>query len=217
MDFNYAYLFLRYYSICSWTTLYVSSVVLNSYSSLLQVFCFCSRILLKLDNSADAYFCLYSSSILLAYILCIKVYLNSWIRLWFSAIYFWYYLDSACLSCCNFLISMFKFFSFYNNLLIWSWLSNSWAIVNMNLLVCPVLIFSINYSSLAMSILRSPRTFNESLSKSGFSLNSLHNFLVLYFKITDKFAISAYTTSSSLFWVIWVKLALFKTSSANFC
>lgn len=40
-------------------------------------------------------------------------------------------------------------------------------------------------------------TLIESPSKSGFSLNSLHNFLVLYLRIMDKFAISISISSSS--------------------
>lgn len=210
--FNSSFLAFRYSSISEWTSFYVEKVVRIYYSYDFSFFWFCSNILLKLESSAEAYFCLYSISILFASIFCIKFSLNYWILLWFSAISFWYSRDYACLSCCNFFISMFKFFSFYKSLLIWSWLSSSWAIVSINLLVWPILIFSMSSSSREINILLSPLTFKESLSKSGFYLNSLHNFFVLSFNITESFAISAYTSSSYFFWVIWVKLALFKTS-----
>lgn len=78
------------------------------------------------------------------------------------------------------------------------------------------MMFSMSYSSLAMSILLSPLTLSESLSRSGFYLKSLQSFLVLSFRMTERLAISASTTSSSFFWVICVRLARLRTSSANF-
>lgn len=44
--------------------------------------------------------------------------------------------------------------------------------------------------SLVISDLLSLLTLKESLSRSGFYLNSLHNFFVLYLRIIDKLAIS---------------------------
>lgn len=148
-------------------------------------------------------------------IFCIKVSLNSWILLWFSAIYFWYSLDSACFSCWSLFIYIFRFFSLSNSLLIWSWLSSSCVIKVINFPVCPTLMNSISYSNLIISILRSSLTLSESLSKSGFYLKSLHNFFVLYFRMIDKFAISASTISNSFFCVIWVKFARRRTNYAN--
>lgn len=52
-------------------------------------------------------------------------------------------------------------------------------------------------SSFVISDLRSRVTLNESRSRSGLSLNSLHNFFVLSFKIIDRFAISISISSSS--------------------
>ena len=109
---------------------------------------------------------------------------------------------------------MFKFFYFSNNLLIWSWLSNSWVMKVINLFVEFTFMNSINSYNLIISILLSLLTLRESAYKSGFSLNSLHNFFVLSFKIIDKLAISASICCSSFFWVIWVNVALFLTSSA---
>ena len=61
--------------------------------------------------------------------------LNYWIRAMFSAIYFWYSLDSPIFYCWSFLISMLSFFYFSMSLLIWSWLSSSWVMKVWNLAV----------------------------------------------------------------------------------
>lgn len=62
-------------------------------------------------------------------------------------------------------------------------------------------------------------TLNESASRSGLSLNSLHSFFVLSLSIIDKLAISISISYSSeyhlkihFFWVILVRLALLLTS-----
>lgn len=52
-------------------------------------------------------------------------------------------------------------------------------------------------SSLVISDLRSLLTLKESLSRSGFSLKSLHSFLVLYLRIMERLAISISISSSS--------------------
>lgn len=149
-----------------------------------------------------------------------RVSLNYWILLWFSAIYFWYYFDSASFYCWSFLISIFKFFYFSSSLLIWSWLSSSWVMKVRNLFVELFFMNSMSSSSFTINILLSLLTFKESLSRSGFYLKSLHNFFVLSLRMMERLAISASTSSSYLFWVIWVRLALLRTNSAkrrSFC
>lgn len=52
-------------------------------------------------------------------------------------------------------------------------------------------------SSFVISDLRYLLTLKESLSRSGFSLKSLHSFFVLYLRIMDRLAISISISSSS--------------------
>lgn len=141
-----------------------------------------------------------------------RFYLNYWILAIFYEISFWYYFDSAIFYCWSFLISMFNFFYFSINLLIWSWLSNSCVMKVWNLAVELFFINSFNYSSLRIRAFLYRLTLNESFSRSGFYLNNLHNFFVLYFKIMDNLAISASTKFSYYFSVILVNVARFLTN-----
>lgn len=50
-------------------------------------------------------------------------------------------------------------------------------------------VYVLSYSSFVIRDLLSRVTLNESLSRSGLSLNNLHNFLVLSFNMIDRFAI----------------------------
>lgn len=116
---------------------------------------------------------------------------------WFSAISFSNSFFYKFFSCWIFLISIFKFFSFSKSFLRRSWFSSSWVMKVLNFWV---VLFLINYTkikaeilnsyNLTIRLLRSLVTLNESLSKSGFYLKSLHNFLVLYLRIIERLAIS---------------------------
>lgn len=82
------------------------------------------------------------------------------------------------------------------------WYYSSWIILKSYRVL-------LSYSSFVINPLLYLLTLNESRSKSGFSLNNLHNFFVLSFKIIDRFAISTYISYNSTSMILYLSSVWF--------